>query len=144
MLLFFYFLFAGKLRIFFILEWFWLLWYYGWKFNFNLRIPVAIVLLIDENDTLPNTAHTFTNLPAHLNSALNPIFYGLFNPTMRNGYNKILKMLLNNQSFIKFSWLTKSKKNTKSEYYSKDRLNKKEISFIHVKYWYGLDINVIG
>lgn len=57
--------------------------------------------MVGYDDHLPISAHTFTILPAHLNSSINPILYGIFNPLIRNGYkiflNKLTKNLLFNQ-----------------------------------------------
>ena len=50
------------------------------------RIPVATIFIAGLDDKLPMSAHAFTNLPAHLNSAINPIFYCIFNPIIRDGY----------------------------------------------------------
>jgi hypothetical protein len=44
-------------------------------------------------DKLPMTAHAYTNLPAHLNSAINPIFYYIFNPKIREGYAIFLNLI---------------------------------------------------
>ena len=57
------------------------------------RIPIAIIFIIDFENKLPMSAHAFTNLPAHLNSALNPIFYGIFNPIMREGYRNFINKI---------------------------------------------------
>ena len=54
---------------------------------------MAVIFLIDLSDHLPVSAHVFTNLPAHLNSALNPIFYGIFNSKMREGYKTFINLL---------------------------------------------------
>jgi hypothetical protein len=47
--------------------------------------------MVGREDQLPMSAHAFTNLPAHLNSAINPIFYGIFNTQIRNGYKNLLR-----------------------------------------------------
>jgi hypothetical protein len=62
---------------------------------------VGIILLVDLEDYLPITAHAFTNLPAHLNSAINPIFYAIFNPKIREGYMMFLYAI----TFKKVSYL---------------------------------------
>ena len=54
---------------------------------------MSIILIADLDDYLPMSAHVFTNLPAHLNSALNPVFYGIFNMKMRNGYKTFLGLM---------------------------------------------------
>ena len=38
-------------------------------------------------------AHAFTNLSAHLNSALNPIFYYIYNHKIRDGYFLVLNII---------------------------------------------------
>ena len=48
---------------------------------------------------LPIAAHTFTNLPAHINSAINPIFYGLFNTKIRQGYRNLFRLISCNRLF---------------------------------------------
>ncbi len=58
-----------------------------------LRIPIGIIFIVDVEDVLPMSAHAFTNLPAHLNSAINPIFYWIFNPKIRNGYAAFLNLI---------------------------------------------------
>jgi hypothetical protein len=60
---------------------------------------VSIILILDKDDRLPISAHTFTNLPAHLNSAINPIFYGIFNPKIREGYKNLLNIISCNRLF---------------------------------------------
>ena len=58
------------------------------------RIPISVAFLAGFDDKLPIAAHVFTNLPAHLNSALNPIFYAVFNPKMKQGYARFLRLLI--------------------------------------------------
>lgn len=53
---------------------------------------MSIVLIVGKEDQLPMEVHTFTNLPAHMNSAINPIFYGVFNPKIREGYRNLLRV----------------------------------------------------
>ena len=48
----------------------------------------------DFRDQLPRTAHMFSMMIAHLNSALNPILYGLFNPAFQRGYMRFMKMMI--------------------------------------------------
>lgn len=64
-----------------------------------LRIPVSIILILDKEDRLPISAHTFTNLPAHLNSAINPIFYGIFKSKIRQGYKYLFNTISGNRLF---------------------------------------------
>lgn len=52
-----------------------------------------------KDDQLPMSAHAFTNLPAHLNSAINPIFYGIFNPKIRQGYRNLFRVITCNRFF---------------------------------------------
>jgi hypothetical protein len=63
------------------------------------RIPVATIFIVGLDDKLPMAAHAFTNLPAHLNSAINPIFYWIFNPTIREGYKYFFNTISCNQLF---------------------------------------------
>ena len=54
--------------------------------------------------------HLLTNLSAHLNSALNPLFYLIFNPKMKNGYKNLFKkcfkrtLLSKNITMAEISW----------------------------------------
>jgi hypothetical protein len=57
------------------------------------RIPVGVIFMVDIDDQLPMSAHAFTNLAAHLNSAINPIFYYVFNPKIREGYRAFFNIL---------------------------------------------------
>ena len=50
------------------------------------RIPMGIIFMIGSDQKLAMEAHLITNLSAHLNSALNPLFYLIFNPKMKSGY----------------------------------------------------------
>ena len=61
--------------------------------NLKKRIPVSIIFIIGKEDQLPMPAHVFTNLPAHLNSAINPIFYGIFNPKIQEGYRYLFRLI---------------------------------------------------
>jgi hypothetical protein len=60
---------------------------------------MSIIYLVDMDNHLPMSAHAFTNLPAHLNSAINPIFYGIYNPKIRNGYKNIIRLISCNRFF---------------------------------------------
>ena len=62
---------------------------------------MSIIFIIGKDDQLPIPAHAFTNLPAHLNSALNPILYALFNPKIKEGYFKLLNYIFCNRLNIK-------------------------------------------
>ena len=50
--------------------------------------------MTDFNDRLPRTAHMYTMTIAHLNSALNPILYGIFNPAFQRGYRSFFKLII--------------------------------------------------
>lgn len=56
-----------------------------------------------KDEQLPIPAHVFTNLPAHLNSAVNPIFYGIYNPKMRQGYKNLCRLITCNRYFASSS-----------------------------------------
>ena len=60
---------------------------------------MAIIYIADKEDVLPIPAHTLTNLSGHLNSAINPIFYGIFNPKIREGYRNLFRILSCNRFF---------------------------------------------
>ena len=47
----------------------------------------------DFGDKLPASAHIFSMTFAHLNSALNPVFYGIFNPAFRKGYKQFFNKI---------------------------------------------------
>ena len=63
---------------------------------------------MDREDKLPMSAHVFTNLPAHINSAINPIFYGIFNPKIRQGYRNLLRLITCNRIYAENSQLQTS------------------------------------
>ena len=48
------------------------------------------MLLIDTDDVLPTEVHMYLFVLAHLNSALNPIFYAVFNPKIKQSYKHFL------------------------------------------------------
>nr|QVK45869.1 G protein-coupled receptor [Proales similis] len=56
-------------------------------------LPVALILILGVNDSLPAAAHIYANMFAHLNSAFNPIFYAFFNPRMRQAYRAFLSAI---------------------------------------------------
>ena len=70
--------------------------------------------MINFNNFLPRTAIMYSMQLAHLNSAFNPILYGVFNPAYQNGYKRFIYAILNkpivneNQS-TKVFMITKSK-----------------------------------
>ena len=66
-----------------------------------------------KEDQLPMSAHAFTNLPAHLNSAINPIFYGIFNPKIRQGYRNLFRVITCNRFFAE-SFINDSTRTFKS------------------------------
>ena len=59
-----------------------------------IRIPMGIIFIagIGTGNAMPMEAHLFANLAAHLNSALNPLFYFVFNPKMRKGYIELFRL----------------------------------------------------
>lgn len=57
-------------------------------------VPYGIVVMTDWAGTHPIAAELYTVVLAHLNSALNPIFYGISNPAFRNGYKNFLRILM--------------------------------------------------
>lgn len=56
-------------------------------------LPYGAVVMFDFADKLPRTAHMYTMLVAHLNSALNPMLYAMFNPAYQRGYKNLLHIL---------------------------------------------------
>lgn len=68
-----------------------------------LRIPTTIVFIVGKEDQLPVSAHVLTNIPAHFNSAINPIFYGIFNPKMRQGYKNLFRLITCNRYYANFN-----------------------------------------
>ena len=46
--------------------------------------------MIDFDNHLPRAAIMYSMMLAHLNSALNPILYAVFNPAYRRGYKNLL------------------------------------------------------
>lgn len=54
-----------------------------------------MIVISDFHDQLPRSAHMFSMMIAHLNSAFNPILYGTFNPAFQRGYVQFLKILFN-------------------------------------------------
>ena len=53
-------------------------------------IPLSIVLLIDTEDQMSTAMHMYIFVLAHLNSAMNPIFYAVFNPKIKESYKRFL------------------------------------------------------
>nr|QVK45868.1 G protein-coupled receptor [Proales similis] len=53
-------------------------------------VPLSLIYLIGLDDSLPASLHVIANLIAHINSALNPIIYALFNPYMAEAYVRFL------------------------------------------------------
>lgn len=56
-------------------------------------LPYGIIVMSDYRDKLPRTAHMFSMTVAHLNSALNPVLYGVFNPAFRRGYKLMFDLI---------------------------------------------------
>ena len=48
------------------------------------------MLLADTDDLLPTEMHMYLYVLAHLNSAMNPIFYAAFNPKIKESYKHFL------------------------------------------------------
>ena len=48
------------------------------------------MLLADTDDVLPKEMHMYLYVLAHLNSAMNPIFYAVFNPKIKQSYKCFL------------------------------------------------------
>jgi hypothetical protein len=57
-------------------------------------LPYGVVVISDYHDKFPKAVHMFTMLLAHLNSALNPVLYGCYNPAFRRGYKKVCYMFI--------------------------------------------------
>ena len=51
--------------------------------------------MINFNNFLPRTAIMYSMQLAHLNSAFNPILYGVFNPAYQKGYKRFIYAILN-------------------------------------------------
>ena len=56
-------------------------------------LPYGIIVMIDFEDRLPPSAHAFSMAFAHFNSTLNPIFYAMYNPGFKRGYNKLFSII---------------------------------------------------
>lgn len=65
-----------------------------------------MVMILGLDDSFPIWAHVFSNLAAHLNAAINPIVYVIFNSKIRNGYCNLIRLMTFNRLF-------KKKKHTK-------------------------------
>ena len=61
---------------------------------FFIRLPYGVVVIWDEHDTFPKTAHVYTMLFAHLNSSLNPLLYAISNPLYQKGYVNFLYWMI--------------------------------------------------
>lgn len=72
-------------------------------------------MFMGTDDQLPISAHTFANLAAHVNSALNPILYLIFNPKMRTGYANLLRLVANNHYEFKRPTLTEKVASTEQQ-----------------------------
>jgi len=53
-------------------------------------VPSSIIILYDELNQVSSVAYVFVIILSHLNSALNPTFYGVTNYQFRAGYLKFL------------------------------------------------------
>jgi len=56
--------------------------------------------MVNFDNYLPKTAIMYTMQFAHLNSAFNPILYGLFNPAYQKGYKRFICKILNRKTEI--------------------------------------------
>ena len=65
--------------------------------------------MTDWNFSFPVTAEMYTLLAAHLNSALNPILYAIFNPSFNKGYIKVLRCITRQSTLFKDKGITNSK-----------------------------------
>ncbi len=70
--------------------------------------------MVNFNNFLPRTAIMYSMQLAHLNSAFNPILYGVFNPAYQKGYKRFIyailnKPLVNENQSTKIFIITKSK-----------------------------------
>lgn len=57
-------------------------------------LPFASLLILDYDDKFPSSLYLYFWLLFRLNSALNPIFYGLTNSLFKKGYQNIFNTLL--------------------------------------------------
>jgi len=62
--------------------------------NFFVRLPNALVILVDKYDQLPREYYVYTIIALMLNSSMNPIFYALTNPKFQKGYLNILDIIM--------------------------------------------------
>ncbi len=61
------------------------------------RVPYGAVITFGFTDKLPRALHVAVTLMAHLNSALNPLFYILFNPSFsKSFFNRTRRILYKN------------------------------------------------
>ena len=57
-------------------------------------VPYGFIVMTDFEDKLPRSAIMFTMTIAHLNSALNPILYWIFNTNFRRGYINLFRKII--------------------------------------------------
>lgn len=57
-------------------------------------MPYGLVVMTDYQDRYHRTVHMYTMSIAHLNSALNPILYAVFNPAFQKGYKNFFRILI--------------------------------------------------
>nr|QVK45863.1 G protein-coupled receptor [Proales similis] len=86
-------------------------------------LPLSVIYLVGFEDYLPAWLHAYSNLLAHVNSALNPILYALYNPTLRDAYKIIFRKLTCSCLFPSF----KSNRLSCSESSSRKNLQKNTI-----------------
>lgn len=56
-------------------------------------MPYGIIVLADHENKLPRTVHMYSIMLVHMNSAFNPIIYGMVNPAFKRGYILFLNNL---------------------------------------------------
>jgi hypothetical protein len=73
-------------------------------------------VISDSAGTHPLAAELYTVVLAHLNSALNPIFYGVSNPAFRNGYKNFLRIVMRKPAKSNISASSKVIKDTQQTF----------------------------
>lgn len=63
-------------------------------------LPYGLIVIFDFEDKLPRSAVMFSMTFAHLNSALNPILYAIFNSSFRSGYVILFNKICCTKIFI--------------------------------------------
>ena len=70
-----------------------------------------MVMILGLDDSFPIWAHVFSNLAAHLNAAINPIVYVIFNSKIQDGYCNLIRLMTFNRLFKKKKTHEKNLKN---------------------------------